>query len=180
MLIDLQKLTLYHGSYIEVKIPTLSFSQKGNDFGKGFYLTANRDNAIEYAKRAMHRNSQSTCIVNTYTLSDLQSLESDILKEIDENWLNLILGNIDDRFHFLSKKYDHYDVLVGPTLEGRIAGFIKTIFNGMYGDISLQETRDFIISVWVAHMTQEQICFKTDKSLEKITFIDSEEIKWKN
>jgi len=42
---------LYHGSYIAVKKPDLSFSRTKTDFGKGFYLTPIKSQAYSWAQR---------------------------------------------------------------------------------------------------------------------------------
>ena len=40
---------LYHGSYLSVKTPDTSFSRDNVDFGKGFYTTPIREQAISWA-----------------------------------------------------------------------------------------------------------------------------------
>lgn len=42
---------LYHGSYVEIKEPSLSFSRDNLDFGKGFYVTP----ICEQAKKWAHQ-----------------------------------------------------------------------------------------------------------------------------
>lgn len=41
---------LYHGSYCEVQIPDLNRCAKYKDFGRGFYLTASKKQAENFAK----------------------------------------------------------------------------------------------------------------------------------
>ena len=41
---------LYHGSNIEIKQIDLSLSKPNKDFGKGFYLSGNFEQAFEMAK----------------------------------------------------------------------------------------------------------------------------------
>lgn len=45
-------LILYHGSYCEVNEPKLEKCAKRKDFGKGFYLTTSREQAISFLKTA--------------------------------------------------------------------------------------------------------------------------------
>ena len=59
---------LYHGSYIEVSQIDLSKCKYGLDFGKGFYLTAIREQAIAYAERFTRRNKDA--YINEYELDD--------------------------------------------------------------------------------------------------------------
>ena len=44
-------MTLYHGSDIIVKEPKLGFSNRNLDFGKGFYTTSLKEQALRWAKR---------------------------------------------------------------------------------------------------------------------------------
>lgn len=39
---------LYHGSYCEIKNPNISYSRDSLDFGRGFYLTDIKKQAIEF------------------------------------------------------------------------------------------------------------------------------------
>lgn len=42
---------LYHGSNVAIEQIDLSRSKRGKDFGQGFYLNANSDQAMEMAAR---------------------------------------------------------------------------------------------------------------------------------
>jgi hypothetical protein len=42
---------LYHGSYIAIEKPDLSFSRPCTDFGKGFYLTPLKEQAVSWSRR---------------------------------------------------------------------------------------------------------------------------------
>ena len=42
---------LYHGSYTAVENPDLSFSRLRTDFGRGFYLTPLKEQAVSWANR---------------------------------------------------------------------------------------------------------------------------------
>ena len=46
-------LILYHGSYCEIRKPQLEKCAKRKDFGKGFYLTTSREQAISFLKTAL-------------------------------------------------------------------------------------------------------------------------------
>ncbi len=48
-------ITLYHGSNVEKNKIDLSLSRKGKDLGCGFYLNADKKQAIEMAVRTSNR-----------------------------------------------------------------------------------------------------------------------------
>lgn len=56
-------LILYHGSNKAVPNPSVNKSKMTNDFGNGFYLTADRDQAIKWAKRKAGRCSNTKCLL---------------------------------------------------------------------------------------------------------------------
>ena len=46
---------LYHTSSLEIQKPNVSFSRDRLDFGKGFYLTPLKEQAILYGQRFIKR-----------------------------------------------------------------------------------------------------------------------------
>lgn len=54
--------TLYHGS--NVSIEQIDLSRKGKDFGCGFYLNANRQQALDMAVRTTQRMKSGEPIVS--------------------------------------------------------------------------------------------------------------------
>lgn len=57
---------LYHTATLEVQQPDTLHSRKRLDFGKGFYLTAMREQSERYGERFMRRGEQA--IMNIYEL----------------------------------------------------------------------------------------------------------------
>jgi len=55
---------LYHGSYIKIEKPNISFSRKNVDFGIGFYTTTIKEQAITWSKRFKYRGRES--IISSY------------------------------------------------------------------------------------------------------------------
>ena len=55
---------LYHGSYCEVSQPDLGMCSKRKDFGRGFYLTTSRDQAISFLKTSIAKAVANNCKIN--------------------------------------------------------------------------------------------------------------------
>ena len=53
---------LYHGSYVDIKEIDFSMSFPNKDFGKGFYLSDNYEQAFQIAKF----KSEALAVVNVY------------------------------------------------------------------------------------------------------------------
>ena len=62
--------TLYHGSNVDIEQIDLSFSRKGKDFGCGFYLNANRLQALDMAVRTTQRMKSGEPIVSAFLFEE--------------------------------------------------------------------------------------------------------------
>ncbi len=58
---------LYHSSDIDVRTPDTLHSRNDIDFGRGFYLTSMREQAVGYAQRFIRRGK--TAWLNSYELN---------------------------------------------------------------------------------------------------------------
>lgn len=82
---------LYHSSTIKVENPDLDHSRDYLDFGKGFYLTSLKEQAVLYAERFILRGR--TAVMNEYELNeDLSRLKVKVFEAYDEDWLDFILS----------------------------------------------------------------------------------------
>ena len=83
-------ITLYHGSNIEINQIDLSLSRKGKDFGCGFYLNANKQQAIEMAVRTANRMKTGSPVVSTFefdeTILSLDELKIKIFEDYSIEW----------------------------------------------------------------------------------------------
>ncbi len=52
---------IYHGSYVEIRIPDVYHSRKNVDFGQGFYVTLFKEQAVQWSMR-FRRNEQDEAI----------------------------------------------------------------------------------------------------------------------
>ena len=59
---------LYHASTVVVEHPDVEHSRPNLDFGRGFYLTAMRDQAVRYAERFTRRGKKA--FVSEYELDE--------------------------------------------------------------------------------------------------------------
>lgn len=59
---------LYHASTLCIKKPDVLHSRDKLDFGRGFYMTSIREQAIRYAERFTRRGKEA--FINEYELND--------------------------------------------------------------------------------------------------------------
>ena len=83
-------ITLYHGSNIEINQIDLSLSRKGKDFGCGFYLNANKQQATEMAVRTANRMKAGSAVVSAFefdeTILSLDELKIKIFEDYSIEW----------------------------------------------------------------------------------------------
>lgn len=80
---------LYHASTLVVEKPDVLHSRDKLDFGRGFYLTMFREQAVRYAERFTRRGREA--YINTYELDE--ETPGYIVKSFpryDEEWLDYV------------------------------------------------------------------------------------------
>lgn len=155
---------LYHGSYCEVKNPNIRYSRDSLDFGKGFYLTDIKDQALNWSKRFIKRSK--TGYLNIYAL-DFDNLEKlyniKVFDSYDMEWLDFILDCRNQ-----GKKYLEYDVIIGGIADDRV-----------YNTIELYQTelisKDEALKRLKYYKPNNQICIVNQEILDKhLNFIKCE------
>jgi len=144
---------VYHGSDVPIEIPRLGRSKRDKDFGKGFYTTLIIDQATRWASRF------ETPCVSEYLLklsSDLKVLE---FKRMTEEWLDLIVA-----FRTGKEPKEQYDIIIGPMADDQIYNAVKEYIQGVI-------TREALWALSRFNRPTNQICFKTQKALDNVEFI---------
>lgn len=127
---------LYHGSTVTIDRIDLSKSRPNKDFGRGFYLSADRQQAQRMGEfKALTEGGNA--VMNTF-LFDEQAMTSGELKVLtfdgySRDWADFIFLNRNNK----SKEQAHdYDIVYGPIANDRVGVQI-----GKYeaGDISLNQ-----------------------------------------
>lgn len=88
----MNKRLLYHGSYIKVEHPLVYVGRQDLDFGRGFYTTDLREQAVKWARIIQQRrNTSAKPILNIYEI-DMDVVEEKGFKQLyfekyDLDWL---------------------------------------------------------------------------------------------
>lgn len=118
---------LFHGSNVEIDGIDLAKSKPNKDFGKGFYLSENEEQATEMAKYKSLVLGGG--IVITKFEFDIEILENTDLKvkifsEYSEEWAEFVLANRD------GKLVDTYDIVYGPIANDKVGVQIRKLKDG--------------------------------------------------
>ena len=86
------EMIVFHASNIIVMHPDIRFSRDALDFGKGFYVTELREQAVNYADK--FRFKSQPAILNIYELSERWK-QGNILRfeRYNEAWLDFVIAN---------------------------------------------------------------------------------------
>jgi len=121
---------LYHGSNVTVETPRLLNQARGLDFGPGFYLTTNEEQAARFSEIVFKRQKSGTATVSIYDF-DMATAEKVLairkFDSADAPWLRFVVEN---RTH--SYQGEAYDMVIGavandtvmPTVIAYLDGFL--------------------------------------------------------
>lgn len=155
--------TLYHGSNVGIEAIDLHRGRRGKDFGQGFYLSDDFEQASEMARIAVAREGCGTKIITSYEFDD-SLLLTDKLKVLrfdsyTEEWARFIFMNRKNKG--LKPSHD-YDFVYGPIADDRV-GVQLRLFEEQYIPIqTLVERLKYIKPTF-------QYFFGTEKGLRCLT-----------
>ena len=160
---------LYHGTNADIEAIDLTLGLRYKDFGKGFYLTPNRETACRMAqKRARLFGGTATLI--TYELDD-SALQSDLKVRVfpekaSVEWFLFVDANRDRK----SKQPVHdYDIVVGPIADD---GVVLQLTNYREGIYSPEEAARLLQDRYL----DQQYYFGTERALNYLHKINVETI----
>lgn len=154
---------LYHGSNIKVSVPDLSVSKPFKDFGKGFYLSDNYEQALDMAAQKVKQIRKGEPIVSEFQLDEswLHSDELDIkiFSDYSEEWAHFVLDNRDKN---LPQPVHQYDIVYGPIADDGVTFQLRRYQGGV---ISLARLVEELI---YAKGITFQYYFGTERALQKL------------
>ena len=123
---------LYHGTNEDIKAIDLTRGMRHKDFGKGFYLTPDRNTAIRMAQKKARLFGGSATLI-TYEMDDA-ALKSDLKVKIFPEqacveWLIFVDANRDRKN--VAPIHD-YDIVVGPIADDGVVLQLTNFREGIY------------------------------------------------
>ena len=113
---------LYHGSNVGIKQIDLTKGRRGKDFGRGFYLSEDRDQAFLMAQRTVAREESGEPIVTEYefdesALHQLSGLRVKVFDSYTIEWAEFIMMNRNNR---TDHQVHDYDIVFGPIANDKV------------------------------------------------------------
>ena len=160
---------LYHGTNANIETIDLSKGLRYKDFGKGFYLTPNRETALRMAKkRALLFGGVASLI--TYEL-DESALQSDLKvivfpEKATVEWLLFVDANRDRN----NRQAIHdYDIVIGPIADDGVVLQLTNYREGIY-------TPDEAARLLQDRYLDQQYYFGTERALSYLHKMNVEKI----
>ena len=150
---------VYHGSALIIDRPSVDYSKKFLDFGAGFYVTADKKQAENWAKRKAIR-LKGKAIVNVYNLADdLTKYKGLIFDKEDGEWLDFVA-----RCRKGNEIYKQYDFVSGSVADDDVFVTVDMYLRGIWDKArALSEIKYY--------KTSHQICLISQKLIDKdLTF----------
>ena len=152
---------LYHGTNIVFDKIDLQKSKPNKDFGQGFYLSPEYDQALNMAniKTEQLQEGEPTVMEFEVEARDIWSLHTLVFDDYSENWAEFILAN---RNNSAGTPIHNYDIVIGPIANDRVGVQI-----GKYeaGDITLDQ---FLNNLKYMKGVTFQYYFGTERAISKL------------
>ena len=115
---------LYHGSNIVIEEIDLAKSRPNKDFGKAFYLSADKKQAEEMAKfKVLTSGGEETVTIFEFDELHLQDISIKRFESYSEEWAEFVYNNRDERQDF---RHD-YDLVFGPIANDTVGVQIRDL-----------------------------------------------------
>ncbi|MBR1934435.1 MAG: DUF3990 domain-containing protein [Muribaculaceae bacterium] len=152
---------VYHTSNDIIRMPDTKHSREKLDFGKGFYLTILKEQAIRYVQRFHSRGL--TAYINEFELDDdTPGFKIMVFEEYDEAWLDFVTSC---RRGIVPQGYD---AISGGVANDRVYNTIDLYFEGL---ISKEEA----LGRLKFEQPNHQICILNEEMIKKhLHFINAE------
>ena len=157
---------LYHGSNVKVQVPELNHSKPFKDFGKGFYLSAEEQQAWDLARQKIEQFHTGRPEISVFlfdeTLMNCKDLHVKVFDDYCEEWTQFVLDNRNEKL--LQPQHD-YDIVYGPIANDGVNYQLRRYRGGL---ISLQK---LVEELKYAGGITFQYYFGTERALQNLTAI---------
>ena len=135
---------LYHGSNVAIEQIDLSRSKRGKDFGQGFYLNANPDQALEMAVRTTRFLNEGVPTLSCFEFDEDDAIKTGlnikVFPDYSEEWAEFVVMN---RKNDSEIPAHPYDIVIGPIADDTVGVQIRRYIMGYLSASALVEELKF-------------------------------------
>ena len=123
---------LYHGSIVKIEVPDLTHSKPYKDFGRGFYLSPNKQQAWDMAFQKINQTKEGKAEVTEFLFDETAMVSGDLkvlsFPDYCEEWASFVLANRDkQRQHPIHD----YDIVYGPIADDGVTYQLRRYEGGV-------------------------------------------------
>jgi hypothetical protein len=164
---------LYHGGLEEIKKPNIETGRSNVDFGKGFYLTDIREQAIRWINRRKMQMKRGIGFLNIYEHTNISSLNTKEFDGYNEEWLDFVIAN---RTNNSPEIIGDYDIVVGNVADDEVVVAIDTYIEQLNKGRTSEYSKPALLAELKFSRPNSQYAFRTEKSLSAIKYLSAEKI----
>ncbi len=135
---------LYHGSNVSIEHIDLTRSKRGKDFGKGFYLNSDPEQAMAMAKRTTRFLNEGQPTLTCFEFDDIKAKESGLnvkfFPDYSEEWADFVVMN---RKNDSDIPLHPFDIVIGPIADDTVGVQIRRYIMGYLSVSRLVEELKF-------------------------------------
>ena len=178
-------MVLYHGSYMPVEHIDLSLCSTGKDFGSGFYVTTDLEQARRFIPTSIRKarqrgylsDMQSFGYVSSFVFhgnpEDFQYYD---FPEANGYWLQFVASNRGRDFnteeiHFIKEeRLASAEIISGKVANDNTNMVIDIYLSQGYGPVSSPRAIAFALELLMPERLKDQFCFLTQHAIDSLTF----------
>jgi len=154
---------LYHGSNMKVVVPDLRHSKPFKDFGKGFYLSDDKQQAWDLAFQKVKQMQTGKAEVSESLFDEAlltsNELNVKIFTDYSEEWAQFVLDNRDQH---KQEPVHNYDIVYGPIADDGVTFQLRRYQGGVISMERLVEELKFAKGITF------QYFFGTERALQTL------------
>ena len=160
---------LYHGTNEDITAIDLTKGMRHKDFGKGFYLTPDRNTAIRMAQKKARLFGGSATLI-TYEMDDA-ALKSDLKVKIfpeqaSVEWLVFVDANRDRKN--IAPIHD-FDIVIGPIADDGVVLQLTNFREGIYTpEQAAAQLQDKYLDQQYYFGTEQSLCYLRKSNVETV------------
>ncbi len=178
-------LKVYHGSYIVVDRPDLRKCRSGKDFGVGFYVTTDPEQARRFVKLSVGKARKNGILlerndsgyVSEYEITDLRGISCFEFSGADREWLHCVAAHRKEPLLIGElEKWKSYEMIAGKIANDNTNRVLTGYINGLYGEVGSEAADSIAISLLIPEKLTDQICFRTVSAIKTLKYVGFEEV----
>lgn len=154
---------LYHGSNQKIEVPDLVHSKPFKDFGRGFYLSPNKQQAWDMAFQKVSQTKEGKAEVTEFLFDEIAMTAGELkvlnYPDYSEEWALFVLNNRDKNAQHATHDYD---IVYGPIADDGVTFQLRRYEGGVISLPKLVEELKYAKGITF------QYFFGTERALQQL------------